>query len=218
MKHRPYGLYEKYFKRPQDFLCALFGIVLLSPLMLVTALLVRLKLGAPVLFMQERAGKDGKPFKLIKFRSMLPPKDGVFDPAQDEARLTSFGKKLRAASLDEIPELINILKGDMSVVGPRPLLMRYLERYDSHQARRSEVRPGLTGLSQVSGRNSLSWEERFDLDVEYVDHITLIGDWKIILKTVGTVLKREGISAEGAATMGEFMGSDPAQTNKGGDK
>ena len=132
-------------------------------------------------------------------------------------RLTPFGKKLRSTSLDELPELFNILKGDMSIVGPRPLLMRYLERYNSHQARRGEVRPGLTGLSQVHGRNAISWEERFDLDVKYVDHITFLGDWKIILETVKTVLKREGISAEGEATMGEFMGSNTEKDDKDGE-
>ena len=139
---------------------------------------------------------------------MLPPKDGVIDPAQDAARLTPFGKKLRATSLDELPELFNMLKGDMSIVGPRPLLMRYLDRYTPHQARRNEVRPGFTGLAQIHGRNAISWEEKFDWDVKYVDRITFLGDWKIIFGTVKTVLKKEGISAEGEATMGEFMGSD----------
>ena len=138
---------------------------------------------------------------------MLPPKDGVIDPSQDANRLTSFGKKLRATSLDELPELFNMIKGDMAVVGPRPLLVQYLSRYDEHQARRHEVRPGFTGLAQVSGRNAISWEEKFDLDVQYVDRITFIGDWRIIFKTVGTVLKKEGISSSGEATMSEFMGS-----------
>ena len=217
MEHKAYGPYERWIKRPQDFLCALFAIVLLSPLMLLTALLVRIKLGAPVFFIQERPGRFGKPFKLIKFRSMLPPKSGVIDPAQDAERLKKKKNKLRSTSLDELPELFNILKGDMSIVGPRPLLMRYLERYNSHQARRGEVRPGLTGLSQVHGRNAISWEERFDLDVKYVDHITFLGDWKIILETVKTVLKREGISAEGEATMGEFMGSNTEKDDKDGE-
>ena len=218
MKHRPYGPYERFFKRPQDLLCALLAIIVLSPVMLAVALLVRIKLGSPVLFTQTRPGRNGKPFKLYKFRSMLPPKDGVIDPAQDAARLTPFGKKLRSTSLDELPELFNILKGDMSVVGPRPLLMRYLERYNSHQARRNEVRPGFTGLAQVHGRNAISWEERFDWDVKYVDHITFLGDWKIIFETVKTVLKREGISAAGEATMEEFMGSTPGQDTEEGGK
>ena len=207
MKHKPYGPYERFIKRPQDFLCALLATIVLSPVILIVAILVRIKLGSPVLFTQDRPGKDGKIFKLYKFRTMLPPKDGVIDPAQDEARLTPFGKKLRATSLDELPELFNMLKGDMSVVGPRPLLVQYLDRYNERQARRNEVRPGFTGFAQVNGRNAISWEERFELDVKYVDHITFIGDWKIIFKTVKTVLKREGIEGEESATMTEFMGS-----------
>ena len=208
MNHKPYGPYEKYIKRPQDFLCALAATIVLSPVMLGTAVLVLVKLGSPVLFTQERPGKDGKVFKLYKFRTMLPPKDGVIDPKQDAARLTPFGRKLRSTSLDELPELFNMLKGDMSVVGPRPLLTQYLDRYTPEQARRHEVRPGFTGLAQVKGRNAISWEEKFEWDVKYVDHITFLGDWKIILETVRTVLKREGISAAGEATMGEFMGSE----------
>lgn len=206
--HKPYGPYERFIKRPQDFICALLAIIVLSPILLITALLVRIKLGSPVLFTQERPGKNGKIFKLYKFRTMLPPKDGVVDPSQDALRLTPFGKKLRSTSLDELPELFNMLKGDMAVVGPRPLLVQYLSRYNQHQARRHEVRPGFTGLAQVSGRNALSWEEKFNLDVQYVDRITFIGDWKIIFKTLITVIKRDGISADGEATMGEFMGSD----------
>lgn len=207
MKHKPYGPYEKYFKRPQDFLCALFATIVLSPVMLTTAILVRIKLGSPVLFTQDRPGQNGKVFKLYKFRTMLPPVPGKEDPKYDAERLTPFGKLLRSTSLDELPELFNMLKGDMAVVGPRPLLVRYLDRYDTHQARRHEVRPGFTGLAQVRGRNAISWEEKFDWDVRYVDHVTFLGDWKIILETVKTVLKREGISAAGEATMGEFMGS-----------
>ena len=208
MKHKPYGTYERFIKRPQDFLCALLAIIVLSPVLIIVAFLVRIKLGRPVLFTQERPGRDGIIFRLYKFRTMLPPKDGVIDPKQDADRLTPFGKKLRATSLDELPELFNMLKGDMSVVGPRPLLTRYLDRYTPYQARRHEVRPGFTGLAQVHGRNAISWEEKFDWDVKYVDHITFLGDWKIIFETVRTVLKREGISAAGEATMEEFMGSD----------
>ena len=206
------GFYEKYVKRPQDFLCALSASVVLSPVMAATAILVRINLGSPVLFVQERPGKGGKPFKLYKFRTMLPPKEGVIDPTQDGARLTPFGKKLRSTSLDELPELFNMLKGDMVVVGPRPLLMQYMDRYDEHQIRRHEVLPGFTGLAQVNGRNAISWEEKFDWDVKYVDNITFSGDWKIIFETVRTVLKREGISSAGEATMAEFMGSSSKGT------
>lgn len=205
--HKPYGPYEKYIKRPQDFLCALAALIVLSPIMLVTALLVRIKLGSPVLFTQDRPGKDGKIFKLYKFRSMTDEKDENGNLLPDEDRLPAFGKKLRATSLDELPELLNILNGDMSVVGPRPLLVRYLPRYNEHQARRHEVRPGFTGLAQVHGRNAISWEEKFDWDVKYVDHITFSGDWKIIWDTLQIVLKREGISSATSATMEEFKGS-----------
>lgn len=207
MKHKPYGPYERFIKRPQDFLCALLATIVLSPVLLITALLVRIKLGSPVLFTQDRPGKDGKIFKLYKFRTMLPPKEGQSGVEHDAARLTPFGRKLRSTSLDELPELFNMLKGDMAVVGPRPLLVQYLDRYNEHQARRHEVRPGFTGLAQVNGRNSISWEEKFDWDVKYVDHITFLGDWKIILETIKTVLKREGISGGESATMTEFMGS-----------
>ena len=207
-KHKPYGLYERFFKRPQDLCCALLALILLSPVMLVTAVLGRIKLGSPVLFIQKRPGRNGKIFKMYKFRTMLKPENGVIDPAKDGERLTSFGKKLRAMSLDELPELFNIIKGDMSVVGPRPLLVQYLDRYNEHQARRHEVRPGFTGLAQVHGRNSISWEEKFDWDVKYVDHITFTGDCRIVMDTVRKVLKREGINAVGEATMSEFMGTE----------
>lgn len=204
MAHKK-GFYEKYIKRPQDFLCALLATIVLSPVMLITALLVRIKLGSPVLFTQERPGLNGKIFKLYKFRTMTDKKDEKGNLLPDDKRMTSFGRKLRATSLDELPELLNMLKGDMAVVGPRPLLVCYLPRYNEHQARRHEVRPGFTGLAQVHGRNAISWEEKFNWDVKYVDHITFLGDWKIIFETVKTVLKHEGISAAGEATMGEFM-------------
>ena len=207
-KHKPYGPYEKYIKRPQDFLCALAATIVLSPVMGVTAILVRTKLGTPILFTQERPGKDGKIFKLYKFRSMTDARDENGELLPDEIRLTSFGKKLRATSLDELPELLNILKGDMAVVGPRPLLVKYLDRYNEHQARRHEVRPGFTGLAQVNGRNAISWEDKFNWDVKYVDRITFVDDWKIVFRTIGTVLKREGISSTTSATMEDFNGNN----------
>lgn len=206
--HIPFGLYEKYIKRPLDAFLATGALIVFSPILIVTAILVRIKLGTPVLFTQDRPGRDGKIFRLYKFRTMLPPKDGVIDPAKDAERLTTFGRRLRSTSLDELPELFNMVKGDMAVVGPRPLLVQYMDRYNAHQARRHEVRPGFTGLAQVHGRNAISWEEKFDWDVKYVDHITFLGDWKIIFETVKTVLKREGINNAESATMTEFMGSE----------
>lgn len=201
------GIYERYIKRPQDFLCALLALIVLSPIMLIVAILVRIKLGSPIIFKQERPGRYGKIFTLRKFRTMTDATDENGNLLPDDVRLTKFGKMLRSTSLDELPELINILKGDMSVVGPRPLLVKYLPLYNSHQARRHEVRPGFTGYAQVHGRNAITWEEKFDKDVYYVDHVTFLGDWKIIFQTVKTVLVREGISAEGSETMEAFTGT-----------
>lgn len=206
--HKPKGTYEKYVKRPLDIGLSLFGCISLSPVMLFIAVCAYLKQGPPVLFLQERPGLAGKPFKLLKFRTMRNPKDGAAEPEKDAERLTQFGRRLRSTSLDELPELFNIIKGDMSIVGPRPLLTQYRNRYNSHQARRHEVRPGFTGLAQVHGRNSISWERKFDWDIKYVDHITFWGDCKIIFQTIKTVILREGITGtSGEATMAEFMGN-----------
>ena len=206
--HHPYGLYERFAKRGLDAFLATGAIIVLTPILFIISILVCAKLGFPILFTQDRPGRNGKIFKLYKFRTMLPPNEGQSGPESDAQRLTSFGKKLRATSLDELPELINIIKGDMAVVGPRPLLVQYLSRYNAYQARRHEVRPGFTGLAQVHGRNAISWEEKLNWDVKYVDHITFKGDVKIILNTLRTVLKREGISNGDSVTMTEFMGSD----------
>lgn len=206
MKHQK-GFYEKYIKYPQDFILALLALVALSPLLLIVAILVRTKLGAPILFEQERVGLNGKIFRLYKFRTMSDKRDENGELLPDVERLEKFGKFLRSTSLDELPSLINILRLELSIVGPRPLLVRYLPRYSEHQSRRHEVRPGLTGLAQVNGRNAITWEKKFDYDVQYVDHVTFLGDWKIIFKTIGTVLKRDGINSETSVTMEEFMGT-----------
>lgn len=206
------GIYEKYIKRPQDFICATCGLIVLSPVMLITAVLVRTKLGSPIIFKQERPGLNEKVFKLYKFRTMTDQKDENGNLLPDDVRLTKFGKILRSTSLDELPELINIIKGDMAIVGPRPLLVSYLPLYNEHQARRHEVRPGFTGYAQVHGRNSITWEDKFDKDVYYVDHISFKGDWKIIFRTLKTVLKREGISSSSSVTMEPFRGSKGSNT------
>ena len=200
-------MYKRYMKRCLDILLSLCGIIVLSPVLIILAVLVRLKLGSPVLFKQERPGKDEKIFTLCKFRTMTDARDEKGELLPDEVRLTQFGKLLRATSLDELPELFNILKGDMSVIGPRPLLVRYLPRYNAYQRRRHEVRPGLTGLAQINGRNALTWEEKFAYDVRYVENLTFAMDVRIFAGTIRAVLKREGISSETSATMEEFMGS-----------
>lgn len=211
-KHKPYGPYEKYIKRPMDCFLATLAMIILSPIILITAILVRIKLGFPVLFSQERPGmidpKTGKEkiFKLHKFRTMTDERDENGELLPDEVRLTSFGKVLRSTSLDELPELLNIIKGDMAIVGPRPLLVKYLDRYTAEQRRRQAVRPGLTGLAMSTVRNSAGWDKKFELDVEYVDKVSFLLDLKIILWTVKIVLKREGINEPGEATNSEFMG------------
>ncbi len=215
--HQPKGVYEAVVKRPLDFCLSLLALILLSPVLLVLMVLVRTKLGSPIFFCQERPGKDGKIFKLYKFRTMTDAKDAEGNLLPDEERLTGFGRLLRSTSLDELPELWNILRGDMSVVGPRPLLVKYLPRYNEHQARRHEVRPGFTGLAQVHGRNAITWEEKFDWDVKYVDDITFAGDVKIVLDTVKTVIKKEGISSETSATMEEFFGTEAPQQEAAGE-
>lgn len=207
MKHKPYGPYEKYIKRPLDCILASGALVVLSPVLGVTAFAVRKKLGEPVLFTQERPGKDEKIFKLYKFRTMTDKRGEDGELLPDEDRLTNFGQFLRSTSLDELPELINIIKGDMAIVGPRPLLVRYLPRYSDKQKRRHEVRPGFTGLAQVNGRNAISWNEKFEWDLKYVEKVTFLGDVRIILETIRTVLTREGISSETSATMEEFLGT-----------
>lgn len=202
------GFYEKYIKRPQDIILSSIALVTLSPVILVTALAVKVKLGSPVIFSQDRPGLNGKIFRMYKFRSMTNERDTDGKLLADEKRLTDFGKKLRKTSFDELPELINIVKGDMSIVGPRPLLPEYLSRYNEWQMRRHEVKPGLTGYAQVSGRNRLSWNKRFEDDVKYVDHISFLFDWKIILKTISIVIKKEGINSSTSSTMEVFMGNE----------
>ena len=200
-------MYRKFFKRFFDVLLSGCALILLSPVLLIVAVLVRTKLGSPVIFCQERPGKNEKIFKMYKFRSMTDARDenGVLLP--DEVRLTRLGRILRSTSLDELPELWNILRGDMSIVGPRPLLGKYLPLYNEEQRHRHDVRPGLTGLAQVNGRNAITWEDRFIYDVRYVSRITAWGDLKILLQTVSSVMRREGISSGTSATMEEFQGT-----------
>lgn len=201
------SFYRKYGKRIFDFCLTVPAFVILSPVMLVTAGLVAVKLGRPVLFTQERPGYKEKIFRMYKFRTMTDARNANGELLSDEERLTPFGEKLRSTSLDELPELLNILKGDMSLVGPRPLLVQYLPLYNKRQHKRHSVLPGITGLAQINGRNSISWEEKFEYDVQYAKHVTFFGDLKILFETVFKVLKREGINSENSATMEDFTGT-----------
>ncbi len=207
-KRKQAAFYQKHGKRLLDLALALPAIVVLSPLLACIALLARVRLGSPVLFKQIRPGLYGKPFTIYKFRTMTDARDAEGNLLPDAMRLTKFGRFLRTSSLDELPELLNILKGDMSIVGPRPLRMQYLGRYTPEQARRHEVKPGLTGWAQINGRNDISWADKFKMDVWYVDHQLLMLDMKIIGETVLKVLRREGISQRGQATAEEFMGAE----------
>lgn len=200
-------MYAKYIKRILDLILSLMALILLMPLMIIIGILVRINLGSPIIFKQKRPGKDEKIFTLYKFRTMTDEKDEKGKLLPDSQRLTKFGKFLRSTSLDELPELINILKGDMSIVGPRPLLVEYLKLYNEEQKHRHDVRPGLTGLAQTSGRNAITWEEKFEKDIEYVHNISFIGDVKIIIKTAIKVFKREGISGTNSDTMQKFEGN-----------
>lgn len=206
MEHKV-GFYEKYIKRLLDFTLSFLALIILSPVLLVTAVLVRIKLGSPIIFHQERPGKSEKIFRLYKFRSMTDECDENGNLLPDNERLTRFGRILRSTSLDELPELLNILRGDMSIVGPRPLLVKYLPLYNEEQKHRHDVRPGLTGWAQANGRNAISWEEKFKLDVWYVQHISFWVDVKVIFMTVKKVFCRDGISSETSVTMEEFSGT-----------
>ena len=206
-KHVPYGPYETCFKRLLDVILSGMALMVLGPVMLLTAFLVRVKLGKPVLFLQERLGLDERVFRIFKFRTMTNEHDENGELLSDEQRLTKFGIILRSTSLDELPELFNIIRGDMSLVGPRPLLVKYLERYTPQQRRRQEVRPGLTGLAMAAVRNSAGWEKKFELDAEYVDKVSFVMDFKIVIRTIKIVLKQKGINEPGSVTNSEFMGT-----------
>lgn len=201
------NMYKKYIKRILDFLLSAFVLIILAIPLIIVGLLIRIKLGSPIFFRQPRPGKNAKIFKIFKFRTMNNAKDKNGNLLADNLRLTKFGKFIRSTSIDELPELINILKGDMSMVGPRPLLVEYLDLYNEEQKHRHDVRPGLTGLAQVNGRNSITWEEKFKYDIEYVKNVTFINDCKIILKTIQKVVQRDGINATETVTMEKFKGN-----------
>ena len=204
MKHQPKGPYEKYFKRLIDIICSLLAIILLSWVYIIVAILVRIKLGSPVLFTQDRPGKDEKKFKMYKFRSMTSERDENGNLLPDDVRLTKFGKWLRSTSLDELPELFNILKGDMSLIGPRPLLVQYLPLYNEKQKRRHEVTPGLSGLAQVNGRNNVLWNEKLAMDIWYVNHVSLKIDIHVIINTIKSVILRDSIEVAGVEPLTAF--------------
>lgn len=207
MKPSKFGFYKGYIKRPLDFTLSLIAIIVLSPILLIVAILVKIKIGSPVLFKQHRPGLNEKIFIMYKFRTMTEEKDENGELLPDSIRLTKFGKFLRSTSLDELPELFNILNGEMSIVGPRPLLVQYLPLYNDQQKRRHKVRPGLSGLAQVNGRNAITWEDKFSLDVKYVENVSFIGDWYIIFLTIKKVFVREGINSETSPTMESFQGN-----------
>lgn len=206
------GFYRNYMKRPMDFMLALLAIIVLSPVMIIVAVLVRVKLGSPIIFKQKRPGLNEKIFTIYKFRTMIEKRDKNGELLPDNDRLTKFGVLLRSTSLDELPELFNILKGDMAMVGPRPLLVQYLPLYNEHQRRRHDVRPGLSGLAQVNGRNAINWEDKFNLDVKYVDNVNFFLDWKIIFLTIKKVCMKEGINSENSVTMEPFKKSSEERT------
>lgn len=206
-KMQKYGIYARYIKRMLDFILSLMAVIVLSPVFLLFTIIGAIQMNGNPFFLQERPGKDEKIFKLIKFRTMTNKKDECGNLLPDEQRLTAYGRFLRSTSIDELLEIFNILKGDMSIIGPRPLLVKYLPLYNDYQKHRHDVRPGLTGYAQVHGRNTVSWEEKFHMDVKYVQHITFIGDVRIFIETVFKVLKRDGVSSETSATMEEFKGS-----------
>lgn len=212
-------MYARFFKRFLDFILSLIALIVLSPILLILMIIGAIAMGGNPFFLQPRPGKKGKDgkekiFKLIKFRTMSNAKDKDGNLLPDDVRLNAYGKFLRSTSLDELPELINILVGDMSIVGPRPLLVRYLDRYTEEQRHRHDVRPGLTGLAQINGRNAISWEKKFELDVKYVNHITFLEDIRIIIGTIAKVVKRDGISSGTSETMEEFMGTKTEMANR----